>query len=119
VNWEKYEQRKKDRYSRFVHTLDECGTFLLHESNETIASNIFEEFDIDVRCNLCDENLSIFLDEYWIDETIQRDSVRLRELFCTLEKNHPELWNSQAVRTAPEWLEILQLSDSVKLMLFT
>ena len=119
MNWEKYEQRKKDRYSRFVHTLAKCGMFLLNAPDETIAYNIFEEFDIDVRCNLCDENLQLFLDEYWIDETIQRDSVRLRELFCAIQREHPEIWDVQSVRNAPEWLEILQLSDSIKSMLFT
>ena len=119
MNWQKYEQRKMDCYQRFVHTLEECGTFLLNETAENIGYYIFEEFDIDVRSNLCDENLQRFLDEYWIDEVIQRDSVKLRERFCALEKNHPELWNVHSVRTAPEWLEILRLSDSIKLMLFT
>ncbi len=119
MNWKRYEQQKKDRYDRFVHTLNECGKFLLLETDETIAYHIFEEFDIDARCNLCDENLSIFLEEYWIDEAIQHEAVRLRELFCTMEREHPELWNINAVRTAPEWLEILQLSDEIKSKLFT
>ena len=56
----KYSTFNQKRYERFVHTLEECGTFLINADDDTIERCIFEDFDIDVRCFLCDSELEFF-----------------------------------------------------------
>ena len=118
MNWEKYNLLKLDCYRRFLHTLNECGIFLLSVDDEKIGYLIFEEFDIDVRSNLCDDNLSMFISEAWIDESIDEKCKKLRNSFCEIQSLYPEIWNIHSVRTSEKWLEILRLSDEIKANLY-
>ena len=68
---DKYQQLNKDKYERFVFTLNQCGKFLVSATNEMIETCIFEDFDVGVRGDICDENLDLFIDEGWIDENIK------------------------------------------------
>lgn len=45
----KYGKLRKDRYQRFVYTLNQCGKFLLNSTDEVIETCIFEDFNIGVR----------------------------------------------------------------------
>lgn len=114
MNWEKFQALKYDRYDRFIHTLNECGMFLLSADDKEISYLIFEEFDIDVRSSLCEETLCFFIDEGWIDESIQKKCRKLRDSFCQIQTTYPQLWNTHSVRMAEKWLEILKLSDEIK-----
>lgn len=114
MNWEKYDKLKEDCYRRFIHTLNECGIFILSDDDEKIGYLIFEEFDIDVRSNLCDNNLAVFISEGWIDESIEKKCRKLRDSFCEIQALYPQIWNINAVRTSKKWLEILKLSDEIR-----
>ena len=114
MNWKKYDLLTEDCYRRFLHTLDECGMFLLSAADDEISYLIFEEFDIDVRSNLCDENLALFISEAWIDEPIAEKCRTLRDSFGEIQTVYPEIWNIHSVRTSGKWLEILKLSDEIK-----
>lgn len=59
----KYEKTKWDRYQRFVFTLKQCGRFLLNVTDEVIETRIFEDFDVGVRGDICDDNLKIFIED--------------------------------------------------------
>ncbi|MDE6087222.1 MAG: hypothetical protein K2G25_02420 [Oscillospiraceae bacterium] len=118
MNWEKFYQLEENRYDRFVATLHECGLFLLNQDETFIGTYIFEDFDIDVRINLCKDNLNFLLENGWINQIIFQKCTQLYEKFCAVEKNFPEFWNINAVKTAPLWHEILSLSDEIKSMLY-
>lgn len=106
------------RYEEFRYTLGHCGTFLLNLSDKEIEYHIFEEFDISARTLLYKDMLEIFLDEGLIDDSIHEKCLLLRELFVNIESNQPNLWNVESVRNSKKWLEILQLSDEIKEILY-
>lgn len=114
MKWEKYDLLKENCYRRFINTLNECGVFLLSVDDEKIGYFIFEEFDIDVRSNLCDNNLAMFISEGWIDKSIEEKCKKMRDSFSEIQTLHPQIWNVNSVRTSEKWLEILKLSDEIK-----
>lgn len=114
---DKYQKVRKDMYDRFVFTLNQCGEFLLKARDEVIETCIFEDFDIGVRSDMCDNNLDIFIEEGWIDEEIKEKCYRLRNLFLNLQEKS-QIWNIQSVKTSKEWRAVLELSDEIKAMLY-
>lgn len=114
----KYEKLREDRYQRFVFTLKRCGKFLLNSTDALIETYIFEDFDIGVRGDICDENLEIFMEEGWIDEEIKEKCLQLRKLFTNIQSEQSKIWNVQSVRISKVWLEILELSDEIKSLLY-
>lgn len=110
----KYDILIENCYKRFINTLNECGVFLLSADNKTISYLIFEEFDINVRSDLCDDNLAMFISEGWIDESIEENCRKLRDSFCEIQSLYPQYWNINSVRTSEKWAEILKLSDEIK-----
>lgn len=114
---DKYRAFNQKRYDWFVSTLEECGTFLLNADDTTIETCIFLDFDIDVRCCLCDENLEFFTDNFMIYEDIRIKCVELRNKAVKAFDNY-NLRSVNAVRNSPEWREILKLSDEIKGMLY-
>ena len=91
----------EERYQNFKKTIQECGSYLLTESDDTIKHNLFEEFSIDVISFLHEDTLNLFLDEGMIDDDILEKSIVLRNSFMQLEKN-VELLSVEAVRTFEE-----------------
>ena len=115
---DKYERVKEDRYQRFVYALQQCGKFLMTASDETIETCIFEDFDIGIRGDICDENLELFIYEGWINEEIKDKCLKLQSLFFNIHNKHPQIWNIQSVRTSKVWREVLELSDEIKSLLY-
>lgn len=103
----------EERYDWALHTLKECGEFLLSENDETVGYLIFEEFCVDVFSFLSDENLQLFIGEQIISEAVGEKCRRLRSR-ADKAFSMPELWGVWAVKSAREWLEILRLSDEIK-----
>lgn len=60
----------EERYENFKKTIQECGSYLLTESDDTIKHNLFEEFSVDVISFLHEDTLNLFLDEGMIDDDI-------------------------------------------------
>lgn len=114
----KYQQLNKDKYERFVFTLNRCGKFIIDSTDEVIETYIFEDFDVGIRGDLCDENLELFMEEGWIDEEIRKSCLKLRSLFCDIQMKQPQIWNIQSVRASKVWYEIMELSDEIKSMLY-
>ena len=77
----------EERYQNLKKTIQECGSYLLTESDDTIKHNLFEEFSIDVISFLHEDTLNLFLDEGMIDDDILEKSIALRNSFMQLEKN--------------------------------
>ena len=95
----------EERYENFRKTIQECGSYLLTESDDTIKHNLFEEFSIDVISFLHEDTLNIL-----------KKSIELRNSFMQLEKN-VELLSVEAVRAFEEWKRILRTSDEIRKML--
>ena len=107
----------EERYQNFKKTIQECGSYLLTESDDTIKHNLFEEFLIDVISFLHEDTLNLFLDEGMIDDDILEKSIVLRNSFKQLEKN-VELLSAEAVRTFEEWKRLLRASDEIRKLLY-
>ena len=107
----------EERYQNFKKTIQECGSYLLTESDDTIKHNLFEEFSIDVISFLHEDTLNLFLDEGMIDDDILEKSIVLRNSFMQLEKN-VELLSVEAVRTFEEWKRLLRASDEIRKLLY-
>ena len=107
----------EERYENFKKTIQECGSNLLAESDDTIKHNLFEEFSIDVISFLHEDTLNLFLDEGMIDDDILEKSIELRNSFMQLEKN-VELLSVEAVRTCEEWKRLLRTSDEIRKLLY-
>ncbi len=114
----KYEKLREDMYQKFVFTLKRCGKFLLNATDTVIETYIFEDFDLGVRSDICDEKLEIFIEEGWIDKEIKEKCLQLRNSFTNIQSEHPKIWNVQSVRISKVWLEILELSDEIKSLLY-
>lgn len=115
---DKYYKVKEDRYQGFVFTLQQCGKFLVDASDDTIETCIFEDFDIGIRSDICDENLDLFAYEGWISEEIKNKCLKLKSLFLNIYNKQPQIWNIQSVRTSEIWREVLELSDEIKSLLY-
>lgn len=114
---DKYQKLREYMYERFVFTINQCGKFLLNATDEVIETCIFEDFDIGVRSDICDENLEIFMEEGWINEEIKEKCLKLRGLFFNIQKQS-QIWNIQSVRISKVWRELLELSDEIKSLLY-
>ena len=107
----------EEKYENFKRTIQECGSYLLTESDDTVKHNLFEEFPIDVISFLYEDTLNLFLDEGIIDNEILEKSIELRNLFLQLEKN-AELLSVEAVRAFEEWKRLLRISDEIRQLLY-
>ena len=99
----------EEKYENLKKTIQECGSYLLTESDDTIKHNLFEEFSIDA--------ISFLLNEGMIDEDILEKSIELRNSFMQLDKN-VELRSVEAVRTFEEWKRLLRISDEIRKLLY-
>lgn len=107
----------EEKYENFKRTIQECGSYLLTESDDTVKHNLFEEFSIDVISFLHEETLNLFLDEGMIDNDILEKSIELRNSFLQLEKN-AELLSVEAVRSYDKWKRLLRISDEIGQLLY-
>lgn len=67
----------EERYQNFKKIIQECGSYLLTESDDTIKHNLFEEFSIDVISFLHEDTLNLFWDEGMIDDDILEKAGQL------------------------------------------
>ena len=99
----------------FVDTLQKCGLNILKMSDDCIAYNIFEEFDIGATSFLHINTLSRLRASNLINEKIVRKSSDLRNKFFQLQ--HGDQWNIESIKRTNEWMEVLTLSDEIKTLL--
>ena len=105
------------RYENFKSTIEECGSYLLLEDDDTIKHNLFEEFSIDISSFLHEDTLNLFLDEGMIDNDILEKSIELRNAYLELERI-PDMLNVETVKTSEKWKNILRKSDEISELLY-
>ena len=98
----------------FIYTLDHFGTFLLKADTEDTRYYVFEEFDVNSITFLHENTLNPLLNEGYISAEVYPLCQLLRKKFRELEGT--DLWDVEAVRSAPEWYELMVLSDKIKSM---
>ncbi|CAM4107981.1 hypothetical protein [Saccharibacillus endophyticus] len=96
----------------YIHTLNQCGLFLLDEEEGWIEYRIFEEFDTGAHTFLHPSNLERLRASGYIDQDTMRKSSELRGKIVSLQENGE--WNIQAFRSSPNWPEVLRLCDEIK-----
>lgn len=101
-------------FDLFTDALNHFGTFLLNMDAEDIGWHVFEEFDSDSITFLHENTLNRLLDGGYISAEVYPLCQLLRKKFRELEGT--DLWDVEAVRSAPEWYELLVLSDRIKSM---
>lgn len=99
-------------FQMYLSTFHHCGKFLLDLSDEQIGTYLFEEFDIEATTFLHENTLSKLKCAELINEEEYASSKALRQKFMKLQGT--SLWNVESVKTAAEWLEIMQLADSIR-----
>lgn len=113
---EKIEEALKNRYKRFIYTLNQCGLFLLDATDEEIETCIFDNFYIGITGNMSDD-LELFILKDWINNEIKEKCRILISLFLDIKVKQRQIWNTQSVKTSEKWLNIMKLSDEIKAML--
>lgn len=98
----------------FIGTLDHFGTFLLKADTEDIKYYVFEEFDGDSITFLHENTLDRLLEGRYISAEVYPLCQLLRKRFRELTET--DLWNVEAIRSAPEWYELMVLADKIKAM---
>lgn len=106
-----------ERYENFKNTIQECGSYLLTESDDIIKYNLFEQFPVDAVSFLHENTLNILLDEGMIDHDILQKSIELRNSFLELEKN-PDLFSIDSVKKLDIWKKVLEASDEIKELIY-
>jgi len=96
----------------YIHTLNQCGLFLLNEEDSVVEYRIFEEFDTGAHTFLHGSNLERLHASGYIDQDTMRKSLELRSKVVSLQENGE--WNMQAFRGSPNWFEVLLLCDEIK-----
>jgi hypothetical protein len=95
----------------YLDTLNMCGTFLLHDTGSIWI--LFEDFDACVISFLYAGCLKVLKEAGFINNEIMEQSLLLRSKYFSLQESE-ELWNEEAVLNAPEWKELMELSDRIK-----
>ncbi len=106
-----------ERFDLYLDTLNNFGVFLLDLPDALIEYYVFEEFATGAISFLYKTNLELYEDEGLITKAIREQSGRLREGFLALKLQGETFWRVESVKRAPEWRELLTLSDCVKALL--
>lgn len=96
----------------YIHTLNQCGLFLLDEEDVLVEYRLFEEFDTGVYTFLHPSNLERLHASGFIDRETMSKSSELRRKVFSLQENGE--WNIHAFRSSPNWPEVLRLCDEIK-----
>jgi len=94
-----------------IDTLRWCGLHLLEEDDDAIAYEIFEQFDIGAFSSLHESALKRIREAGLLTDDVAERCLELREKYLAIEGT--DLWTVEAVRAAPEWRGLMELSDGI------
>lgn len=103
----------EERYELFKNTIEECGTDILLESEDTIEYNLFEEFAVDAVSFLHENMLDALLEEGMIDDEIYEKCKELRNYHLCMQTSSL-LKSGKEVKRSAEWMELMGLSDEIR-----
>lgn len=99
-------------FEYYLSSLCMLGMHTINLSDEEIEYEIFEELAIDYPAALSPYTRELLVDNDIIDRELSILSKQLQTKLFELDGGI--LWNVKALRTTPEWKEVLRLSDEIK-----
>lgn len=99
-------------FEYYLSSLCMLGMHTINLSDEEIEYEIFEELAIDYPAALSQYTRELLVDNDIIDRELSLLSKQLQTKLFELDGGI--LWNVKALRTTPEWKEVLRLSDEIK-----
>ncbi|MBC1378513.1 hypothetical protein HB840_08300 [Listeria innocua] len=99
-------------FEYYLSSLCMLGMHTINLSDEEIEYEIFEELAIDYPAALSPYTRELLVDNDIIDRKLSLLSKQLQTKLFELDGGF--LWNVKALRTTPEWKEVLRLSDEIK-----
>ncbi|EBB5817372.1 hypothetical protein HY13_06830 [Listeria monocytogenes] len=99
-------------FEYYLSSLCMLGIHTINLSDEEIEYKIFEELAIDYPAALSPYTRELLVDNDIIDRELSLLSKQLQTKLFELDGGI--LWNVKALRTTPEWKEVLRLSDEIK-----
>ncbi|MCI2580088.1 hypothetical protein KC281_06945 [Listeria monocytogenes] len=99
-------------FEYYLSSLCMLGIHTINLSDEEIEYEIFEELAIDYPAALSPYTRELLVDNDIIDRELSLLSKQLQTKLFELDGGI--LWNVKALRTTPEWKEVLRLSDEIK-----
>jgi hypothetical protein len=100
-------------FEYYLSSLNRLGMDTINLEDKEINHEIFEELAIDYPASFSQYTREVLEDNDIIDRNISLLSKQLQTKLLELERGDV-LWNVKAVKTTPEWKEVLQLSDEIK-----
>lgn len=100
-------------FEYYLATLNRLGMHTTNLEDDEIKHEIFEELATDYPASLSQYTRGVLEDNDIIDRNLSLLSKLLQSKLLELEREEV-LWNVKAVKTTPEWKEILRLSDEIK-----
>lgn len=100
------------KFDWYIDTLYKSWIFIRDLSDEEIETNIFEDFIVGVTSYFSKNNIDELKENGLIDEVISEQSLLLRKK--VLELDNSKLWNIDSVKNNLTWLQVFELSDSIK-----
>ena len=98
-------------YEFYLDTVRRCTSNLRNRTDEEIAYDLFEEFDVGAWSFLHDGSLEKLRHAGYIDDEMVAASKRLRERWLALQNRS---WTIEEIRTRKEWQELFDLCDRLK-----
>ena len=114
----KFQEFENQKYMSFYNTINKSCTDFSLEKESVIETYIFEDLNIDIRCYLSEENLTLFLERGLITEDIKEKCLELKTIFYSLEVKYPELWNIDSVKNSVHWRKFFNKAKEIKSMLY-
>ncbi|EOC6380047.1 hypothetical protein ACI6EI_001158 [Listeria monocytogenes] len=102
-------------FEYYLSSLCMLGMHTINLSDEEIEYEIFEELAIDYPAALSPYTRELLVDNDIIDRELSLLSKQLQTKLFELDGGI--LWKVKALRTTPEWKEVLRLSDEIKGMI--
>ncbi|EAA0415771.1 hypothetical protein IBL99_001046 [Listeria monocytogenes] len=99
-------------FEYYLSSLCMLGMHTINLSDEEIEYEIFEELAIDYPAALSPYTRELLVDNDIIDRELSLLSKQLQTKLFELDGGI--LWKVKALRTTPEWKEVLRLSDEIK-----
>jgi hypothetical protein len=99
-------------YELYLDTVGRCASELLHQSDDEIEYNLFEEFDVGVHSFLHEDNLVKLRQAGYIDDEKLAVSKEVRRQWLALQ-NKPS--TIAEIKGKSEWQELFKLCDQLKL----
>lgn len=98
-------------YRFYLDTIAHCSSAILDKSDDEIAYDLFEEFDVGAHSFLHDDSLTKLQRAGYLPADVVSLSRRLRTMWLALQNQN---WSMAEIRTHSSWKELFALGDEIR-----